>query len=186
MVTRVKPSSARTAPRRIGDHDGVAGDGPQRVRATQRHVGDVLPRHRQAHGIDVTAHDVGSFVAQGSEFGADGTGHVVHGPARQPPSTKCRNGFRRGLLKCLVGEQPPRRVGELRGRPAPQQRRLDQHGRTIAETRPRRGDVGDTGGIVEPISGGLAQRVAAVVAGQIRDVVERERYDGLTPVSITL
>jgi hypothetical protein len=32
----------------------------------------------------------------------------------------------------------------------------------------------------------LGERPRPVVAAQVRDVVERERYDGLTPVTMTL
>jgi hypothetical protein len=98
----------------------------------------------------------------------------------------CRNGFRGALLQRLVGEQPRRRIGELGRRPAPKQHRLDQHGRPIAETLTRRRDVGNPGGVGQREARDLAQRARRFVAIQIRDVVDRERYDGLVPVTITL
>ncbi|MDT5190722.1 MAG: hypothetical protein QOI28_2973, partial [Mycobacterium sp.] len=45
---------------------------------------------------------------------------------------------------------------------------------------------GDPRGVGQPVPGDLGQRVRPFVALQIRDVVERERYDGLTPVTMTL
>jgi hypothetical protein len=86
----------------------------------------------------------------------------------------CRNGFRSGLLHRLVGEQPCRWIGELGRSLAPQQYRLDQHGRSVTETRTRRSDVGYPRGVGQPVACDLAQCARAFVAAQIRDVVEPE------------
>jgi len=98
----------------------------------------------------------------------------------------CGDGFGGGLLKCLVGEQPARRIGELRRGLAPQQRRLHEWGGTITERGSHRSDIGNEGGIREPEAGDFAQRALPRFAAQIGDVVQTERYDGLTPVIITL
>ena len=48
------------------------------------------------------------------------------------------------------------------------------------------GDVGDERGVAQPMRGDFAQRPLSCVATQIRDVIETEIYDGLTPVTMTL
>jgi hypothetical protein len=98
----------------------------------------------------------------------------------------CGDGFGGGLLKFLVGEEPARRIGELRRSLAPQQRRLHQCGATITERRSHRSDVGDERGVGQPIACDFTQRALPRFAAQIGDVVQTERYDGLTPVIITL
>jgi hypothetical protein len=50
----------------------------------------------------------------------------------------------------------------------------------------RRIDIGYQRGIAQPVARDLAQRRNAGIAAQIGNVVEAERYDGLTPVIITL
>jgi hypothetical protein len=47
-------------------------------------------------------------------------------------------------------------------------------------------DIGDPGGVGQPVVCDLGERVGARNRPQERDVVERKRYDGLTPVIITL
>jgi hypothetical protein len=96
------------------------------------------------------------------------------------------DGFGGGLLQRLVGEQPARRVRDLRRGLAPQQRRLHQCGGTLAERCSRRSDVGDERGVGQPISGHLAQRPLPRLATQIGDGFKVEIYDGLTPVTMTL
>jgi hypothetical protein len=92
----------------------------------------------------------------------------------------------RCLLERLVGEQPVRRVIELRNGSAPQHRRLHENGGSFTETPTCPGDVGDQRGVGELQTGDVAQCLRADVATQIGDVVEAEIYDGLTPVTITL
>jgi hypothetical protein len=96
------------------------------------------------------------------------------------------DGFGGGLLKCLVGEEPARRIGEFRRGLAAQQRRFHERGGTITERRSHRSDVGDQRGVGQPIACNFAQRALTRFAAQIGDVVQTERYDGLTPVIITL
>jgi hypothetical protein len=94
--------------------------------------------------------------------------------------------FGGGLLQRLVGEQPSRRVGEFRQRPAPQLRRLHQRSGVVTETPTRRSDIGYQRLVRQRIVGGLAQRPLSCVATQVCDVVKAKSYDGLTPVIITL
>ena len=91
-----------------------------------------------------------------------------------------------GLLQRLVGEQPPRRIGEFGCGLSPQQRRLHQDGGTVTETVTHRGNVGNPRCIGEPKPVDLAQIPRARVGAQVADVVETEGYDGLTPVTMTL
>ena len=56
----------------------------------------------------------------------------------------------------------------------------------IAELPSYRRDVGDAGGVGQPVAVDLAQRVGTRFAAQIGDVGETEIYDGLTPVTMTL
>jgi hypothetical protein len=97
-------------------------------------------------------------------------------------------GYRVGrrLLECLVGEQPVRRIIELRGGLAPQHRRLHQDGRPFTETLTRRSDIGDQGSGRQRQVSDFGQRLPPDVTLQIGDVVKSEVYDGLTPVTITL
>lgn len=106
--------------------------------------------------------------------------------ATQSPGAMARHRDGGGLLQCFVGEQPPRRIGELRGGAPSQQGRLDEGGGVIAETRANRVDVGDAGAVVEGEAVDLGQCVGARVTGEVRDVGGGEDQDGLTPVIITL
>jgi hypothetical protein len=49
-----------------------------------------------------------------------------------------------------------------------------------------RRDVGDPAGIGEWVAGDLCESLGASGTRQVPDVRSRERYDGLTPVIITL
>ena len=110
----------------------------------------------------------------------------MHRDAGQPTCPVRGYRFGSGLLQRLVSEEPIRRVGEFGCRLSPQQRRLDQHGGTITELLTRRGDVGNQRGIGESEAVDLAQVPRARVGPQVGDVVETKRYDGLTPVTMTL
>jgi hypothetical protein len=110
----------------------------------------------------------------------------VHGRARQPLSAVDGDAFGGGLLQRLVGEQPARRVRELRRRPAAQQCRFDKNSGAFAERCSRRSDIGHQGGVGESVFCELVERTLPRVAAQIGDVAEPELYDGLTPVIITL
>jgi hypothetical protein len=114
----------------------------------------------------------------------------VDGHASEPCRAVCGHHGGGRLLQRLLGEQPARRVGKLDAGPAPKQRRLDEYGRTIAETLTRRGDVGDAVGVGQREGIDLGQRKSALVAGQVGDVGKGETQatlqDGLTPVTMTL
>jgi hypothetical protein len=97
-----------------------------------------------------------------------------------------RNPFGCGLLQRLVGEEPIRWVGEFDCRLSPQQGCLHQHRGTLTETVTRRGDVGEQRGVCEPKPVDLVQVPRTRVGPQVGDIVEAERYDGLTPVTMTL
>ena len=97
-----------------------------------------------------------------------------------------RDGFGGGLLERLVGEQPARRVREFRCGLAPQECRLHQDGGVVTEGCSRRSDVGDQRGVGQPIACDFAQRALPRLAPQIGDVIQTKRYDGLTPVTMTL
>jgi hypothetical protein len=56
----------------------------------------------------------------------------------------------------------------------------------IAELPSHRGDVGQAGRVVQPVTLDVAQRPLSRLAAQIRDGFEAESYDGLTPVTMTL
>ena len=106
----------------------------------------------------------------------------------QPLRTVSRDGGGGGLLQCLVGEQPAgdlSQAGEFRGCPAPQQRGLDQGGGVPGEPFADGGDVGYPAGVGEPEPRRLGQCGRSGVAGQIRDIREGERQEGLTPVIMT-
>ena len=107
----------------------------------------------------------------------------------QPPGPMLGDRLGGGLLQCVVGEQPVRRVGELGRRPAAQQHRLHQNRRAVTELPSYRSDVGDPGRIRQPVAVDIAQRLRSRLAAQIGDGFEAESeaiYDGLTPVSMTL
>jgi hypothetical protein len=110
----------------------------------------------------------------------------MHHRTRQASRAVGGHRLSRRLLKPLVGEQPVRRIGELRRSPAPQQRRLHQYRGPITETLTRGSDIGDQSGGRQRQVGDIAQRLPSDVALQIRNVIEPEIYDGLTPVTITL
>ena len=58
VVTRVEPSPPGSPAGGVGEHDGVAGDWPQRVGAAQLHIADVVPGHGEPDRVDVAAHHV--------------------------------------------------------------------------------------------------------------------------------
>jgi hypothetical protein len=96
------------------------------------------------------------------------------------------DGLRSGLLQRVIGEQPPRRVIEFRGRAPAQQRGLDEHRCPVTESRSDRGNVGDARRIRQFMTRNIAKRLGPGLATQIADRVEVELYDGLTPVTMTL
>ena len=114
----------------------------------------------------------------------------MHRRIGQPPGPMLGDRLGGGLLKCVVGEQPVRRIGELGGRPAAQQHGLHQNRRMIAELPSYRGDVGDPGRIRQSVAVDIAERLRSRLAPQIGDGFgaesEADGYDGLTPVSMTL
>ena len=186
VVPWVEPASSGLAAARVGDDDGVAADRVQRIGAADVDVGDVVPGHRQPDRVDIAADHVGCRIAQCRKLCADRARHVVHARSDEPPSAVRGHRLGGGLLQRLVGEQPRTRVGELGCRLAAKQRRLHQHRRPLAESCSRRSDVGDQGGVGEPVVGDLAQRLRSGLAAQESDVGYAELYDGLTPVTRTL
>ena len=168
VVARVEAPPPAAATRRVGDDDGVAGDGHQRVGPAQRNVGHVMPGHGQPHGIEVAAHDQVGGPAQGRQLGADRAGDVMHRPPGQPPGAVGRHRGRGRLLQGLVGEQPPGGTGQLRRRLTTQQRRLDQRGRAGPESAAHRGDVADPVGERQRVD--LGQRGHPLVRRQVGDV----------------
>lgn len=86
----------------------------QCVGAADQHLAaEVVPRHRDPHGVEVTAHDLCRGAPQCSQVGAHRTRHVVDDPACQTQSPMRGDGFGGGLLQGLVGEQPLPRVGQF-------------------------------------------------------------------------
>ena len=79
-----------------------------------------------------------------------------------------------------------RGVAELRRRPPAQPHSFHQHTGPLAESRSGRADLGDQRSIGELIPSDLVQRGAPFRAAQVGHIVEAERYDGLTPVTMTL
>jgi len=91
-----------------------------------------------------------------------------------------------GLLQCLVGEQPARRLGDLAGGTPAQQCGLDQGGGALTEACAYRVDVTDPGPVVEGEPVDLGQCGRTRITGEVGDVGQGEIQDGLTPVIITL
>ena len=186
VIAWIEPPPPAASSRRVDEDDGVAGDRCQRVGPAQVDICDVVTGHCEPHRVHITADDTSAPIPQRGKLCADRTRRVVHAEPGQPTRPVGGDRFGGGLLQRLVGEQPSRRVVEFRRRPAPQQRRLHQHGGVVTETLTRRGDVGDQRGVGQPEVGDFAQRPLSRVAAQICDVVEAELYDGLTPVTMTL
>ncbi|BBX26493.1 hypothetical protein GCM10009632_36200 [Mycolicibacterium alvei] len=92
----------------------------------------------------------------------------------------------RGLLQRLVGEQPAVGVVELGCGPAPQLHGLHQNCGTVTELCSDSSDIADQAGSGEAAPGHLTQGLLPRLRPQVRDVGGIERYDGLTPVTITL
>ena len=114
-----------------------------------------------------------------------------HRPGRGQPSGPVPGHRRRGgLLQRFVGEQPVRHLAQLLDSTPAQQRRLHQHRRPGAESSPRRGDIGNAGGVGQLEFGDRRKRRATGFRPQITDVVSGEAQtaaqEGLTPVTITL
>ena len=113
----------------------------------------------------------------------------MHSGTGQPPGPMLGDRLGGGLLQCLVGEQPVRRVGELGRRPAAQQHRLHQNRRVVTELPSYRSDVGDPGRIRQPVAVDIAQRLRSRLGSADRRrlvLKEPNVYDGLTPVTMTL
>ncbi|GAS91346.1 vitrin [Mycolicibacterium brisbanense] len=79
-----------------------------------------------------------------------------------------------------------RRVVEFGCRPATQLHGLHQDRRSVAESRSQRGDVTDQGRARQSQLCGRGESLTTLVRPQIADIGNSERYDGLTPVTITL
>ena len=83
VVAGVEPAPSAAAPGGVDEDDGVAGDRPQRVGATEVDVGDIVACHRQPDRIDIAADHAERRIPQCRKLGADRTRRVVH-RARQP------------------------------------------------------------------------------------------------------
>ena len=190
IAARIESAPGPAAPCRVGDHDRVGGDRTQRVGPAQQHRLTAQPQvvlgHRQPYRIDVAADHALRRITKCRKLSADRAGHIVHGGAGQPAGSVLGHRCRGGLLQRLVGEQPARGVAELRRRPPAQPHSFHQHTGPLAESRSGRADLGDQRSIGELIPGDLVQRGAPFRAAQVGHIVEAERYDGLTPVTMTL
>jgi hypothetical protein len=107
---------------------------------------------------------------------------------RAAKATRPVGGHRGGrrLLQRLVGEQPARRVADLGDGAPAQPHGLHQDDRARTESVSHRSDVAHQRAVAQLQVRDVPQRARAGLALQVLDVVERERYDGLTPVTITL
>ena len=126
VVARIEPAPSAAAPGGVDEDDGVTGDRPQRVGATQVDVGDIVPRPSPAGPGRCRCRrrrQPNSAVPQAQCR----SNRSRRAPRRRPTAVPVRgHRFGGGLLQRLVGEQPLRRVGEFGCRPSAQQRRLHQ------------------------------------------------------------
>ena len=178
---RVEAPTAAASAGGIGDDDGVTGDGRKRVGAAKLHPADVVAGHRKPHRVQIASDDETCRIPKRRKLGADRTGDVVHDCAGESTRPMAGNRARGGLLQRLVGEEPAVGIGELARRLAPQQRGLHEHCDPLTESCPYRSDVGDPRGIGEPVAGHLVEGQPTVLAAEIGDVVDAERYDGVVP-----
>jgi hypothetical protein len=142
--------------------------------------------HCEPDRIDIAAHHEGCRIPQCRKLCADGAGDVVYGGACQSARSMFGDPLRSRLLQRVVGEQPARRVIEFGYGPSAQEHSLYEGGRMIAEPPSDGSDIGNTGGIRQPVAVDIAQRLRSSLAAQIADDVKVEIYDGFTPVSMTL
>lgn len=125
----------------------------------------------------------------------------MHPGTGEPSRTVLGHRRRGGLLQRLIGEQPPRHIGEaaeLRLRPATEPGGLYQYGSAITEISSSRGDIRDQRLRRQPVPGRITQGLPARFGPQVGDIVGSEIQDteggsevtgecaGLTPVTITL